>query len=108
MHINYISIMNQLSNICILLFLSLLISSCGRDFYVPNTQNLLVLESKKNFKTSIGISSAQLPYSPIEKIGLKGDFGYVRSRYTNTARNLNIGTIGIGYYNSKKIKPLFE
>ena len=108
MHIDYISIMKQLSNFIFFLFLIIVLSSCGRDFYVPNPSNLLVLESKKDFKSSVGINSAQVAYSPIEKLGLKADFGYVRSRNSFGERNLNIGTIGLGYYNSKQIKPLFS
>ena len=107
MHIDYISSMGKLPNAIFFLFLSLLLSSCGRDFYVPSSNNLLVLESKKDFKTSVGINSAQLAYSPIEKLGIKGDFAYVRSKNSFGERDLNIGTIGLGYYNSKEIKPLF-
>lgn len=82
--------------------------SCGRDFYVPNPANLLVLENKKDFKANVSINSAQVAYSPLSGLGLKGDFGYVRSRNSFGERNLNIGTIGIGYYGSKKVEPLFK
>lgn len=105
---SYISRMKQTSNFGIFLLLSLCLFSCGRDFYVPNPSNLLVLEEKKDFKANLSINSAQVAYSPFNGVGLKGDFAYVRSRNTFGERNLNIGTLGIGYYSSKKIEPLFK
>ena len=108
MHIDYIGLIKQLSHAIFFLSISVLLSSCGRDLYVPNPSNLLVLESKKDFKTSVGINSAQVAYSPIEKLGIKGDFGYVRGNNTFGRRNFNVGTLGLGYYNAKEIKPLFS
>ncbi len=99
--------MKQTSTILYLLLISICFCSCGRDLYVPNTANLLVLEEKNDLKANLSINAIQVAYSPRNNIGLKGDFGYVRSR-NDGERNLNIGTIGLGYYRSKKISPLFK
>ena len=100
--------MQQMSNTLILLFSCLLLFNCGRDFYVPNTANLLTLEHKKDLKASLSINSAQVAYSPIQSLGLKADYSFVRNVSNLGTRGLNMGTIGIGYYGSKKINPLSE
>lgn len=97
-----------MSNIITFVLLILCLFNCGRDFYVPNASNLLVLEEKKDFKASVSVNSAQVAYSPFNNVGLKGDFGYVRSRNSFGERDLNIGTLGLGFYRSKKVKPLFK
>ena len=89
------------------MLISICFCSCGRDLYVPNAANLLVLEEKNDLKANLSINAVQVAYSPLNNIGLKGDFGYVRSR-NDGERNLNIGTIGVGYYRSKEIEPLFK
>jgi hypothetical protein len=89
-----------------LLLFSLLTLSCGSDFYIPSQANMLVLEKKDDIKASLAFNHAQAAYSPKNHIGLKA--GYVFSNVTelSSERELNMGNIGIGYFNHKVVKPI--
>ncbi len=99
--------MKRTSNTLLLLLLSLLFFSCGRDFYVPYAGNHLILQEKNDLKAGVGINTVQLAYSPLGNLGIKSDFAFTRLRNDNRDRNINNGTFGIGYYSSKEVKPLF-
>ena len=87
---------------------SLFFFSCGNNFYIPSQGNLLILQEKKDFKSSIGINSAQLAYSPINKLGLKADYSYVNLNINSNNRRLSQGTLGVGTYFSKSLNPVLS
>ncbi len=100
--------MKSLTSPIYFLFFALLLSSCGHDFFIPEQANLLILEEKKDLKTSISYNHLQAAYSPLNHLGLKvsGTFNSVRPSTENHFRKLYMGGIGFGTYTSKVIKPL--
>jgi len=90
-----------------ILFLGFILTSCGNDFYLTNQANLLILQERAELKAALSFNSSQVAYSPIKHLGLKSDFAYMDFSEYNTRGRLFLGTLGVGTYFSKPVKPLF-